>query len=281
MTKKAVRESVLQAALDATMGSRNKSYGAPTPNLQLANDLIELVHPYLREKYSPAHNQALYLALHKLARIACGAVGHTDNYVDAAAYFAIAAECEEVAQDPIDSLMGVDVDNYFTTGSDLAEPAKNERLVPRMTGDTEEMVSAIEKQNQDAANSSLERYDHYGESIVPQQGEIIELSGVKGRWVQLSEEGNYLFTEGMIFQSVKYPGQIWKMLKETALNVFSGIRFPSVAVMQEVFYFHRASITHVFLPATDEQSNLKCMHCPANPLPSKDVCATCAMELGQ
>jgi len=99
--------------------------------------------------------------------------------------------------------------------------------------------------------------------------------------VQLSEEGDYIFTEGMIFQSVKYPGQVWKMLQETAPKVFSGIRFPSVAIMQEIFYFHRAAITHIFLPVEDGQTNLKCMHCPANPLPSKDVCATCAMELGQ
>jgi hypothetical protein len=44
-------------------------------------------------KYSAAHNIAILQALIKISRIACGKPGNMDNYIDGAAYLAIAAEC--------------------------------------------------------------------------------------------------------------------------------------------------------------------------------------------
>ena len=96
MTQTPVRAEVLTKALDATMKSRNQSYGDPYPNLRLAADMLALYQTAAGKKYNPAHDAAVAMILAKIARIATGAVGHEDNYVDGAAYFAIAAECQTV-----------------------------------------------------------------------------------------------------------------------------------------------------------------------------------------
>ena len=283
MTKpevKPIRGQILQAAMDATLGSRNKSYGAPTPNLQLANELIAAVHPFLKNKYSPAHNQAIYLALHKLARIACGAKNHTDNYVDAAAYFAIAAECEDEAS-KIEAARG----NYYTTGSDLAEEFWKEgngfkdSLQSVIAGDTEEMLDAIARQNQEASQSDIEpsdRYDHYGESIKPNIGE----------WRKVGEDGFLPVLEvGMIFRSKKLEGD-WQIAIYRGGEVLQAVKHPAskvVGAIAEMYVFHKNSITEVLvMPHTLKQNNnLRCLHCPSDAAPNKDVCIKCAMELGQ
>lgn len=90
------RAEVLQQALDATMKSRNSTYGAPYPNLLLAAELKQAYNAAANGKYSPAHDDAIHAVLSKIARIATGATGHTDNYVDGAAYMAIAAECQVI-----------------------------------------------------------------------------------------------------------------------------------------------------------------------------------------
>lgn len=93
-----VRARILNAALQATTGDRNRSYGSSGPNLTAAAELADVYRRYAHGKYCKAHDQAVYLLLHKLARIACGATGHADNYIDGAAYFAIAAECQQEAE---------------------------------------------------------------------------------------------------------------------------------------------------------------------------------------
>jgi len=96
MNQNPVRAEVLTKALDATMKSRNQSYGDPYPNLRLAADMLALYQAAAGKKYNPAHDAAIAMIVAKIARIATGAVGHEDNYVDGAAYFAIAAECQTV-----------------------------------------------------------------------------------------------------------------------------------------------------------------------------------------
>lgn len=90
------RGVVLQRAMDCTLGDRQDSYGPPSDALFLAAEFIRLYKQSAGDKYCAAHDEAIALACLKMARIACGAVGHNDNYVDGAAYFAIAAECQHL-----------------------------------------------------------------------------------------------------------------------------------------------------------------------------------------
>lgn len=96
MTSLPVRGRILDEAAKATLKSRNQSYGDPYPNLRLAADMLALYQAAAGKKYNPAHDAAIAMVLAKVARIATGAVGHEDNYVDGAAYMAIAAECQTV-----------------------------------------------------------------------------------------------------------------------------------------------------------------------------------------
>ena len=98
VTKKALpfRAVVLEKAISCTLGDRQDAYGPPSDALFLAAEFIRLYKQSAGTKYCAAHDEAIALALLKLARIACGAVGHNDNYVDGAAYFAIAAECQHL-----------------------------------------------------------------------------------------------------------------------------------------------------------------------------------------
>lgn len=90
------RAVVLDQAIACTLGNRQETYGPPSDALFLAAEFIRLYKQSAGTKYCAAHDEAIALACLKLARIACGAVGHTDNYVDGAAYFAIAAECQHL-----------------------------------------------------------------------------------------------------------------------------------------------------------------------------------------
>lgn len=90
------RAVVLEKAISCTLGDRQDTYGPPSDALFLAAEFIRLYKQSAKDKYCAAHDEAINLALLKLARIACGAIGHTDNYVDGAAYFAIAAECQHL-----------------------------------------------------------------------------------------------------------------------------------------------------------------------------------------
>ena len=90
------RAVVLEKAIACTLGDRQDAYGPPSDALFLAAEFIRLYKQSAGTKYCAAHDEAIALALLKLARIACGAVGHNDNYVDGAAYFAIAAECQHL-----------------------------------------------------------------------------------------------------------------------------------------------------------------------------------------
>jgi hypothetical protein len=97
----AFRAAVLERAIDCTLGDRQNAYGPPSDALFLAAEFIRLYKSKAGDKYCAAHDEAIALACLKLARIACGATGHTDNYVDGAAYLAIAAECQHLYVPPI------------------------------------------------------------------------------------------------------------------------------------------------------------------------------------
>ena len=94
---KKIRLQVLETAADLTGNRRNVSYGEPIINLTCATELKRIYREYVGHKYSPQHDDAMEAVLAKVARIATGQPGHTDNYVDLAAYAAIAAEVQELA----------------------------------------------------------------------------------------------------------------------------------------------------------------------------------------
>lgn len=97
------RVKTLQEAARLTAGNRDKSYGPPSINM---DNIAQLWTAYLAGKYagrSPGlgrsefqltgEDVAHFNALQKMARTF--AAYTPDNYIDAAAYAAIAGECRE------------------------------------------------------------------------------------------------------------------------------------------------------------------------------------------
>lgn len=97
------RETILQDAADLTGGDRNKSYGSPHENLTF---MADLVGAYIYGKYAAAlpltsEDMAWIMVMTKISRTP--ASQHRDNYVDAAAYAAIAGECRQIVDELIDT----------------------------------------------------------------------------------------------------------------------------------------------------------------------------------
>lgn len=92
---KPTRVTTLETAIKLTSGDRNKSYGPPFDNL---SDCAALWDAYLECRKGgaiSAEDVAWMNVLQKIARSL--QIGyHADNYVDAAAYAAIAGECREI-----------------------------------------------------------------------------------------------------------------------------------------------------------------------------------------
>lgn len=118
------RAVVLDKAIAAMLGDRQEAYGPPSDALFLAAEFIRLYKQSAVGKYCAAHDEAISLACLKMARIACGAVGHNDNYVDGAAYFAIAAECQYLYASPETTLKEWCKQNELFDDNRLAEVDK-------------------------------------------------------------------------------------------------------------------------------------------------------------
>lgn len=93
-----IRETVLKEAAFLTAGDRNAAYNDPKINMQAMLELQEWFerwrnHPSVNDVAAAGgHDAAITMVLAKLARIVVGAP-KADNYVDAAAYLAMAWEC--------------------------------------------------------------------------------------------------------------------------------------------------------------------------------------------
>jgi hypothetical protein len=80
----------LQTAEKLTSGDRDRVYGPPIVNL---TRFAELLTAYFdRHIEFTATDGAMIMALAKVSRVPASP-DHNDNYVDGAAYFAIAGEC--------------------------------------------------------------------------------------------------------------------------------------------------------------------------------------------
>lgn len=93
-----IREAILAEAARLTCGDRNASYGPPYDNL---THMAQMVSGYLAGKYGAstkldAEDMAWIMVFAKASRTV--ASFKADNYVDAAAYAAIAGECRETAE---------------------------------------------------------------------------------------------------------------------------------------------------------------------------------------
>lgn len=96
--KESVRELLLRDAAIVTGMSRLALYGDPTVNMDAFAKLWGTYASFATRgpvpKYSRPHDAAMAMVLAKVARIAVGARGHRDNYLDAAAYLAMAYEAD-------------------------------------------------------------------------------------------------------------------------------------------------------------------------------------------
>jgi len=99
------RAIILEEAKRLTTTVRNDVYGAPYDDMLLAAKFSELYREAANGRHGKAHEEAISRVFIKIARIALGAF-HDDNYIDGAAYLAIAAECavmESVAQQNLEA----------------------------------------------------------------------------------------------------------------------------------------------------------------------------------
>ena len=92
MQTKSDRVLVLEDAASLTSGERDLQYGPPIVNLTASGDLKITMREHLVRDLSPAELEALDMVLTKIGRIITGPEPKRDNYVDAAAYMAIAWE---------------------------------------------------------------------------------------------------------------------------------------------------------------------------------------------
>lgn len=110
-TPTSIREQILLSARDLTCGERNDAYNDPRVNMMAFEELLEWAQKWKRHcLYNTAngagHDAAMVMVYAKLARIVVGAAKE-DNYIDAAAYLAMAFECQErkdEVQEPQDKL---------------------------------------------------------------------------------------------------------------------------------------------------------------------------------
>jgi hypothetical protein len=94
---KSEREWVLNTATALTTGARETAYGSPKVNLSCCAELVEVYQRYRQDtdkSSNAAHDIAVINALQKIARIATGQL-QSDNYIDGAAYLAIAFELRD------------------------------------------------------------------------------------------------------------------------------------------------------------------------------------------
>jgi hypothetical protein len=94
-----VRETYLAEASKLTGGDRNAAYGPPHQNL---THMATMVTAYLIGKYNlgsfflDSEDMAWIMVMAKMSRTV--ATAKADNYIDAAAYAAIAGECRDTIE---------------------------------------------------------------------------------------------------------------------------------------------------------------------------------------
>lgn len=93
------REEILLTARDLTCGDRNDAYNDPRINMMAFEELMEWAQKWQKHCLETSacgsgHDAAMTMVYAKITRIVVGAA-KADNYIDAAAYLAMAFECHE------------------------------------------------------------------------------------------------------------------------------------------------------------------------------------------
>lgn len=112
MTDKPERVLALEEAARLTDGDRNADYGPPVVNLAASGDLKATMRRHMVRDLSTAELEALDMVLTKIGRIITGPKPKRDNYIDGAAYMAIAWEAAKHDMDEFEAL-GRTLDEYF------------------------------------------------------------------------------------------------------------------------------------------------------------------------
>ena len=116
MTDKPARVLVLEEAANLTSGERDLAYGPPIINLSASGDLKDMMRHHLVRNLSSAELEALDMVLTKIGRIITGPMPKRDNYVDAAAYMAIAWEAAKNDMDDYETLNRTVNEMFHPTG---------------------------------------------------------------------------------------------------------------------------------------------------------------------
>lgn len=126
MTDKPARVLVLEEAARLTSGERDLAYGPPIINLKASGDLKSMMRQHIVRDISSAELEALDMVLTKIGRIITGPMPKRDNYVDAAAYMAIAWEAAEHDAEEFEETTRL-LDELFhpTGGVDLDDPGNH------------------------------------------------------------------------------------------------------------------------------------------------------------
>lgn len=99
LKKESPRTKILLEANKLTSGDRDKTYGPPIDNLSTYADLCSAYLAALPDpKKLDATDGSVLMILAKISRIPRNKL-HRDNYVDGAAYMAIAGECAEILKE--------------------------------------------------------------------------------------------------------------------------------------------------------------------------------------
>ncbi len=86
------RSEILDNVRDCICTTRPQIHGQASEAFDLANDLKLSYEARSKHRVCGAHEEAMRMVFHKIARIACGGIS-TDHYIDAMGYLAIACEC--------------------------------------------------------------------------------------------------------------------------------------------------------------------------------------------
>jgi hypothetical protein len=95
--KESKRVQILKTAADLTSGDRDKAYGTPFNNLSIYTNLVRAYMGGRDINTLDAVDGSILMVLAKVSRISFNK-NHADNYVDGAAYMAIAGECAELLE---------------------------------------------------------------------------------------------------------------------------------------------------------------------------------------
>jgi Domain of unknown function (DUF6378) len=114
-----------------TLQDRDAVYGEPRTPLSCAGELKRVFLKYAARsprQIGPGEHEAMDLALTKIARIATGPSVHEDNYVDGAAYLALAGEAALVGTTEARSVMDREAEAEATAEADDLQISQQDLL---------------------------------------------------------------------------------------------------------------------------------------------------------